>query len=142
MLSGVLGDWTNHVQLHPFYVHYNGWHDLPLNKDVTDLFTLLCPESLFEVAGHLYTPSTKYNSDKKRVGFVSSLIGGDEPHGLLILDIMRSLKNLFDFYVVSIGSKPASEEFLHHATGFLPWDTMKSKPSVFYVAGAGLLGIC
>ncbi len=117
MLSGVLSDPTNNVQLPPFYVHYYGWHDSPLNKDVADLFALLCPESLFDVAGHLSTSSPTYNSVKKRVGFVSSLIGGDEPHGLLILDILRSLKSLFDFYVVSIGSKPVSEEFLRHATG-------------------------
>ena len=116
-LSGVLTNWANHVQAPPFYVHYYGWYDLPLNTAVADMFTLLCPASLFEVAGHLSTPLSAANSHKKRVGFVSGLIGGDEPHGLLILDIMRSLKNLFDFYVVNIGSKPVSEEFLHHAYG-------------------------
>lgn len=123
-LSGVLLSWTYNVQLPHFYVHYYGWHDLPLNKAVADMFTLLCPASLFEIAGHLddkeRAPSAQFpagNLRKKRVGFVSSLIGGDEPHGLLILDILRSLKDLFDFYVVSIGSKPLSDEFLQHANG-------------------------
>lgn len=39
--------------------------------------------------------------------------------GLLILDIMQSLKNsdLFDFYVVSVGSKPLSQDFLSSANG-------------------------
>lgn len=123
-LSGVLHSWTTNVQLPPFYVHYYGWHDLPLNTAVADMFALLCPPSLFEVAGHLAnidrvrsTQSHAINVQKKRVGFVSSLIGGDEPHGLLVLDIIRSLKRLFDFYVVSIGSKPLSNEFLQHASG-------------------------
>ncbi|KAL3758952.1 hypothetical protein ACHAWU_003023 [Discostella pseudostelligera] len=117
VISAVLDDWTINVQLPPFYVHYYGWHDLPLNTAVATLFTHLCPDSLFEIAGHLTTPQPAFNSQKKRVGFISSLMGGDEPHGLLVLDIMRSLKNLFDFYVVSIGSKPLSEEFVHHASG-------------------------
>lgn len=129
ILSGVLNDWTNNVQLPPFYVHYYGWHDLPLNMAVADMFTMLCPELLFEIAGHLSTPSPECNVKKKRVGFVSSLIGGDEPHGLLVLDILKSLKYLFDFYVVSIGSKPLSEEFLNHATGVyvVGYDEVKAR---------------
>ena len=96
---------TNNVQLPHFYVHYYGWHDLTLNRAVADMFALLCPPSLFEMAGHLGQSNSASTSNsstskeqKKRVGFVSSLIGGDEPHGLLVLDIMRSLKNLFDFF--------------------------------------------
>ena len=90
------------------------------------MFILLCPDSLFEVADHLVkiadrslsTPSSTTGEHKKRVGFVSSLIGGDEPHGLLILDILRSLKDLFSFYLISIGSKPLSDEFLNYASVF------------------------
>ncbi len=97
---------------------------MPLNKVVADMFALLCPESLFAVADHqkqkersLTLPSTNSLVQKTRIGFVSSLIGGDEPHGLLVLDIMRSLKSLFEFYVVSVGSKQLSDEFLAHANG-------------------------
>ncbi|KAL9186029.1 hypothetical protein ACHAXT_005267 [Thalassiosira profunda] len=121
-LRGTLTDWTSNIQLPPFYVHYYGWHDLPLNEAVSDMFTLLCPDSLFEVAPHLLEDERQLaispannGKKKKRVGFVSGLIGGDEPHGLLVLDILRSLKDLFDFYVVSVGSAPLSDEFLLHA---------------------------
>ena len=122
-LEGVLDSWTSNVQVPHFYVHYYGWHDLPLNIAVADMFSLLCPPSLFEVANHLVSGEnnaiSSSNGQKKRVGFVSSLIGGDEPHGLLVLDIIRSLKGtgLFEFYVVSAGSKPLSQEFYEHSNG-------------------------
>ncbi|KAL7548716.1 hypothetical protein ACHAWF_011984 [Thalassiosira exigua] len=143
MLAGHLHDWTNSVQLPSFvskvedlrmnrnhrllsffrpfgalqYYHYYGMNDLRLQMRIADMFSLLCPDSLFEVAGHLLGPIDSKPLRKKRVGFVSSLIGGDEPHGLLVLDILKTLGFLFDFYVVSIGSKPLSDEFLHHASG-------------------------
>ena len=117
-LFGVLSEWTTNIQLPPFYAHYYGWHDLPLNTAVADMFSLLCPASLFEVAGHLARTKAG-NTHRKRVGFVSSLIGGDEPHGLLIVDILRSnLRDLFDFFVVSIGSKPLTTAFSGLATTF------------------------
>ena len=79
-------------QVPHFYVHYYGWNDLPLNKAVADMFSIQCPPSLFEIADHLVSADTdaisSSNGQKKRVGFISSLIGGDEPHGLLVLDII------------------------------------------------------
>ena len=52
-LNGTLSDWTNQIQLPHFYAHYKGWHDKPLNMAVADMFTVLCPDSLFEIADHL-----------------------------------------------------------------------------------------
>ena len=121
-LAGQLKSWTQNIQLTHFHVHYYGWYDLPINKAVADMFTLLCPESLFEVHHPRSLPSptttaTTSDSQKKKIGFVSRLIGGNEPHGLLVLDIMKSLKGLFDFYVVSIGSEPLSDDFYSNAVG-------------------------
>ena len=91
-LAGVLNHWTNNIQLPHFFVHYYGWHDLPLNRAVADMFTLLCPKSLYEIAPHLVNQNndgtlsvlqSNINPQKKKIGFVSSLIGGDEPHGEL-----------------------------------------------------------
>ena len=82
------------------------------------MFSLLCPPSLFSISRHLTQQKKHSRSErKKRVGFVSSLIGGDEPHGLLVLDVIRSLKGLFDFFVVSVGSKPPTKPFFDATNG-------------------------
>jgi len=99
------------IQSPHFYVHYNGLYDLPIQKEVSEMFALLCPPSLFEVSPHLARKDRITKQRMKRIGFVSSLIGGNEPHGLLVLDVIRSLKGLFQFYVVSIGSKTLTTEF-------------------------------
>lgn len=90
------------------------------------MFTELCPPELFEVSPHLMTSNNKTTNTKKKVGFISSLIGDDEPHGLLVLDVIRSLSstNYFDFFVISNGPKAPSSEFYRvtngnvYATGF------------------------
>ena len=83
------------------------------------MFTELCPPNLFEVAPHLSTQRNKPPKEKKRVGFISSLIGNDEPHGLLVLDVIRSLSstNYFEFFVISNGSKAPSEDFYRVTNG-------------------------
>ena len=117
MLSGALREWTS-IQVPHFYMHYLGFHDLPIQKEVAHMFSLLCPSQLFEVSPHLADIlSSKSHQRKKRIGFVSSLIGGDEPHGLLVLDVIRSLQGLFEFFVVSVGSKPPSSDFFHATNG-------------------------
>lgn len=82
------------------------------------MFTELCSPSLFQLAPHLLAPPNN-PTKKKRVGFVSSLIGGDEPHGLLVLDVIRSLTptGLFEFFVVSAGSKVPSADFFKTTNG-------------------------
>ena len=119
-LPGLTGmtDWTTAVQLPAFHYHYLGLNDLPIQNKMAGMFGKLCSPSLFEIAPHLAHSSSRNvdKNKKKRIGFVSSLIGGDEPHGLLFLDIIRSLGDMFDFYVVSIGSKTLSEDFVRYST--------------------------
>ena len=83
------------------------------------MFTELCPPNLFEVAPHLLAHNKKQPSEKKKVGFISSLIGNDEPHGLLVLDVIRSLSSTeyFEFFVISNGPKAPSEEFYRVTNG-------------------------
>lgn len=58
--------------------------------------------------------------------FRSSLIGDDEPHGLLVLDVIRTLSatEYFEFFIISNGVKAPSTEFYRvtngnvHTTGF------------------------
>ena len=117
-LAGTITDWTTAVQLPAFHYHYLGLNDLPIQSKIAGMFEQLCAPSLLEIAPHLALPDEEAfgKSAKKRVAFVSSLIGGDEPHGLLFLDIIKSLRDMFDFYVVSIGSKALSDKFLKYAT--------------------------
>ena len=84
------------------------------------MFSALCPPELFEVSPHLLTSNPKkLPNTKKKVGFISSLIGDDEPHGLLVLDVIRSLSstNFFDFFVISNGHKHPSSEFYRVTNG-------------------------
>jgi predicted O-linked N-acetylglucosamine transferase (SPINDLY family) len=96
----------------------SGYHDLPLQREVYAMFTELCPPNLFEVSPHLLKPTIRPSNAKKRVGFISSLIGDDEPHGLLVLDVIHSLSttDYFEFFVISNGQKSPSSEFFR-ATG-------------------------
>ncbi len=110
-LSKTLSDWTTGIQVPHFHYHYLGFDDNSLQKEVAEMFTLLCPEELFEVSPHLALTSPRQVRPKKRVGIISSLIGGDEPHGLLVQPVVRDLKNIFDFYIISVGSTEPSEEF-------------------------------
>lgn len=119
-LAGVLSSWTNGVQTPHFHLHYKGYYDLPIQLDVSEMFTAICPRTLFEVAPHLLTQNeNEPATSRKRVGFISALIGDDEPHGLLVLDVIRSLSQLeyFEFFVISSGSKPVSPEFYRVTNG-------------------------
>ncbi|KAL3787058.1 hypothetical protein HJC23_011742 [Cyclotella cryptica] len=124
-LSGKLRSWTTGVQTPHFFVHYKGYYDLPIQQAVSTMFTELCPSALFEVSSHLVTPNNESTAtmepseEKRRVGFISSFIGDDEPHGLLVLDVIRSLSrtDIFDFFVISIGAKSPSSEFYRAAKG-------------------------
>jgi predicted O-linked N-acetylglucosamine transferase (SPINDLY family) len=97
----------------------SGYYDLPIQQQVFAMFTELCPPNLFEVAPHLLNPNTKLPSPKKKVGFISSLIGDDEPHGLLVLDVIRSLSktSYFEFFIISNGPKAPSEVFYNVTNG-------------------------
>jgi predicted O-linked N-acetylglucosamine transferase (SPINDLY family) len=46
------------------------------------------------------------------------LFGGNEPHGLLLIDIIRRLpKELFESIAIGLGNKPPSESFLDAVSG-------------------------
>ena len=97
------------------------------------MFTLLCPDALYETLPHLAPPSPRQVRPKKRVGIISSLIGGDEPHGLLVQPVVRDLKNIFDFFVVSVGSKQPSQEFYKITNGNVfntGYDEMETKQTL------------
>ena len=109
-LSNTLRDWTS-IQVPHFNHHYLGFHDSIINKEVSDMFSHLCPNELFEISQHLNQTNLQPNRPKKRVGIISSLVGGDEPHGLLVKPVLKDLKNIFDFYIISVGLKSPSQEF-------------------------------
>ena len=118
-LSNTLHDWTTGIQTPHFGYHYLGFHDNSVQKEVAEMFTHLCPDELYEISPHLI-PIPNHQRQvrpKKRVGIISSLIGGDEPHGLLVQPVVRHLQNTFDFFIVSVGSKPPSEEFYKITNG-------------------------
>ena len=110
-LANTLHDWTTGIQVPHFHYHYLGFHDNSLQKEVAKMFTLLCPNELHEISPHLTPNYQRQVRPKKRVGIISSLIGGDEPHGLLVQNVVRDLHSIFDFFVISVGSKPPSQEF-------------------------------
>lgn len=50
---------------------------------------------------------------KIRIAFVSSHFGGNEPHGLLLVDVMRRLPSeKFECIAIGIGSKQPGEAFI------------------------------
>eukprot|EP00984_Skeletonema_dohrnii_P011710 scaffold4693_cov113-Skeletonema_dohrnii-CCMP3373.AAC.3 len=129
-LSNTLHDWTTGIQVPHFHYHYLGFHDNSLQKEVADMFSLLCPDELYEISPHLAPTYQRQVRLKKRVGIISSLIGGDEPHGLLVQPVVRDLKNIFDFVIISVGSKQPSQEFFKATDGNVfstGYDEMETK---------------
>ena len=67
--------------------------------------------------GHQSTLANHSIESKRRRGklniyFVSSHFGGDEPHGLLLIDVIRRIPSrLFEVSVVVVGPKEVSNEF-------------------------------
>ncbi|KAL7499347.1 LOW QUALITY PROTEIN: hypothetical protein ACHAWT_008262 [Skeletonema menzelii] len=105
-LANTLHDWTTGIQVPHFHYHYLGFHDNSLQKEVAKMFTLLCPNELHEISPHLTPNNQRQVRPKKRVGIISSLIGGDEPHGLLVQNVVRDLHSIFDFFVISVLNHP------------------------------------
>jgi len=125
-----LTDWVQGIQTPHFHFHYYGFHDRPIQEMVADMYTKLCPTSLFEISPHLAQYSTpllaksqnvpiahpspiNQNRDKFRIGFISCKFGIDEPHGLLLIDVVRRLpRNIFETVAFSHGVKSPSQEFV------------------------------
>ena len=132
-----LSDLANRIQTPHFHFQYYGFHDKPTAELVAFLFQQICPQSdLFQVASTIteYTyPSLvsleaaplissniihsnqrdAHRSDKIRIAFVSSHFGGNEPHGLLVIDVIRRLpRSKFECFAIGIGKKKPSKEFL------------------------------
>lgn len=50
---------------------------------------------------------------KLRIIFISSHFGGNEPHGLLLLDVIRRLpSSLFECFAIGVGTKNPSQTFI------------------------------
>ena len=94
------------LQTPHFYLHYQGGYDRPLQELVSSLHILLGPASLLSAtAGCNPAGREKAENRKKRIGFISSLFGSGEPHGLLLRNVISSLnKTNYEIYVVSVGS--------------------------------------
>ena len=66
--------------------------------------------------------STNNNNDstqpKLRIGFISSLFGNNEPHGLLLVDVIRRLpKSIFESFAIGIGVAQPSKLFMDAVSG-------------------------
>lgn len=144
-LLNTLSQWTEGIQTPHFHLHYYGFHDRPIQELVAEMYTLICTPSLYEVTPHLsqykvsslvhrpengpiipsVPPSTALISsvdspkkEKLRVGFISSHFGGDEPHGLLLIDVIRNLpRSLFDVAAIITGPAKPSQDFILAVSG-------------------------
>ena len=128
-LSKSLTDFVHNIQSPPhFYLHYYGFHDKYYNDLVHKMFESISHSSLSTVSPSLinYTrPVLEHTSTNNasasqriRIAFVSCLFGGNEPHGLLLIDVIRALpKNLFDCVAIGIGNKPPTDSFLEAVSG-------------------------
>lgn len=138
-LSHTLTDWTNAIQTPHFHLHYYGFHDRPIQELVARMYTKVCHHSLFRVASHFeegsyeishlvksvnhapVIPTQSYpqhnivNTTQRllKVGFISSHFGGDEPHVLLLIDVLKRFpRSLFEIHAIGIGPKDPSQTFL------------------------------
>ena len=127
-LKESLTDFVQKIQSPPhFYLHYYGFQDRHLNDLVHRMFRAISHPSLSTVSSSLssYTLPvlrSEHRGDtslqKLRIAFVSCLFGGNEPHGLLLIDVIRRLpKKLFESIAIGLGSKAPSESFLDAVSG-------------------------
>ena len=83
------------------------------------MYMTLCPPNLlFQVSPHLSFQRHQRNQQnngqqKLRIGFISCKFGKDEPHGLLLEEVIRNLpRNKFEVIGFGIGVKQPKSEFV------------------------------
>eukprot|EP00592_Proboscia_alata_P016953 CAMPEP_0194395942 /NCGR_PEP_ID=MMETSP0174-20130528/124703_1 /TAXON_ID=216777 /ORGANISM="Proboscia alata, Strain PI-D3" /LENGTH=810 /DNA_ID=CAMNT_0039191933 /DNA_START=266 /DNA_END=2697 /DNA_ORIENTATION=+ len=137
---GTLSEWTSGIQTPHFFLHYYGFHDRANQELVAQMYEYVCPSELFQLAPHLSdlqeserclpyqscvysempakTVRGKDAVQKLRIGFVSSHFGINEPHGLLLIDVIRRLPpDKFYSMAVGVGPISPSKDFVDALSG-------------------------
>lgn len=121
------GSVANHVlglQTPQFFLHYNGGFDRPLQELVCNMHIALGKDHLLGVARHLVknkvddddeknAKKEKKKKGKFKIAFVSSMFHQGEPHGLLLIDVIKSVPSVhFEKTLVSVGSRAPDPEIV------------------------------
>lgn len=125
------------IQIPHFYFHYYGFHDKPIQEKVMYMIERIShPASLnlnamtnhnypsiasYDVAPIIptnYSPNIDNTRSKLRIVFISSHFGGNEPHGLLMIDVLKRLpSDIFECIAIGTGTKAPSKAFVDALDG-------------------------
>ena len=125
------------IQTPHFYFHYYGFHDKPIQEKVVYMIERMShPASLnlnamnnhkypsivsYDVAPIIPTEYSAYIDNmrsKLRIVFISSHFGGNEPHGLLMIDVIRRLpSDMFESIAIGTGTRVPSKAFVDAVYG-------------------------
>jgi predicted O-linked N-acetylglucosamine transferase (SPINDLY family) len=115
---------VSRIQSVHFYFHYYGFNDCKVHNRISKLVADKYREREFEVSNLLSVNAAR---QKKRIVFISCLLHGSEPHGQLILNVLKYLpRSVFETVLVSLTSKPLSTDMIeavdshHHISQKLP----------------------
>ena len=108
--------------MHHFNIQFYGFQERQLLERYSYLMTKIMKKPLMESTIPPFSvkesTSKKKKKKKKKIVFVSVLIGDNEPHGQLVIDIIRSLpKCLFEVSAISLGTKVAGQDFISSLNG-------------------------
>ena len=103
--------------MHHFNIQFYGFQERQLLERYSFIMTKIVNKPLMESTIPPVTVKES-TSNKKKIVFVSVLIGDNEPHGQLVIDIIRSLpKSLFEVSAISLGTKVAGQDFISSLNG-------------------------
>ncbi len=129
------------VQNTHFYLHYKGYHDRPIQELVVAMYERIRHPSLSDlnllrdsyqpsnlvstetspyIPGLIPTDSkiTRQQGSKLRIVFISSHFGTNEPHGLLLIDVIKKLpSSIFECIAIMIGTNYPSQSFVDALEG-------------------------
>lgn len=115
--------------LHHFHIQFYGFHDRPSLERVSMLLSKVSKPLSYPASPEIHLALNNfqsYNNEKpnttqikrKTIVFVSCLFSGSEPHGQLVIDVIKRLpKLIFECIAVGIGSKPPGNNFLSALNG-------------------------